>query len=59
MKWKKISQYAIESECKVWRISKSFIDGCTLYCLHDRNGNPVKYAEDVEDCKAIAERGGK
>ncbi len=55
-----IDKYPIQSDCKTWTIAKAMIDGCTMYSLH-RMGeqDALKYSEDVEDCKAVAENHGK
>lgn len=55
MKWKKINEYAIESDCGKWRISKAYLDGCTMYALHQNGGDAVKYSEDSSDLKEAAE----
>ena len=53
MKWKMISKYAIESG--KWRIAKAYMDGCTMYSLHENGGEAIRFSEDVEDLKVIAE----
>lgn len=53
MNWKQISKYAIESG--KWRIAKAYLDGCTMYSLHENGGDAIRFSEDVEDLKAMAE----
>ena len=51
MLWKKISDYAIESG--QWRISKAYLDGCTMYALH-KDGEVIRYSEDADELKSEA-----
>lgn len=57
MNWKQISKYAIESGR--WRIAKAYIDGCTIYSLHRDDGEAIKFSEDVEELKQLAEEKSK
>lgn len=57
MNWRQISKYAIE--CGRWRIAKAYIDGCTMYSLHRDGGEAIKFSEDVEELKQLAESGVK
>ena len=54
MNWKLSGKYAIV--CGEWSISKSFVDGCTMYALW-KKGEPRarKYDDDVEILKELAE----
>ena len=49
-----ISKYAIESG--QWRISKAYLDGCTMYALRQNGGAAIRYSEDVEELKQLAEQ---
>ena len=56
MKWARISDYAIESSDKKYRICKYYEHGATIYCRYEFDNNeykPVKYSEDVETLKEI------
>ena len=48
--WTRIDKYAVESP--PWRISKQFVDGCTLYGIWYRDEKPAKaYLNDFDECK--------
>lgn len=49
--WVKVSPYAME---KVdWRVSKQFVDGCTLYAVWFKDEKPAQaYLNDFDECKA-------
>lgn len=53
MNWKQISKYAIESG--KWRIAKAYLDGCTMYSLHEHGGEAIRFSEDAEELKLFAE----
>jgi len=57
LNWKQLSKYAIESG--KWRIAKAYLDGCTLYSLHEHGGDAIRFSEDVEELKAMAEEKNK
>lgn len=54
MNWKRNGPTAIE--CGQWRISKAYLDGCTMYALHQNGGEAIKFSEDVEELKQLAEQ---
>lgn len=55
MKWRPISSHAIESDCKVWRISKAQLSpGVYRYALHKHGGEAIAFASDAETLKRIA-----
>lgn len=54
MRWKMISKYAIE--CGEWRIAKAYLDGATIYSLHRNGGDAIRFSEDVEELKLMAQR---
>lgn len=49
-----ISKYAIE--CGEWRIAKAYLDGATIYSLHRNGGDAIRFSEDVEELKLMAQR---
>ena len=50
--WKRVSKYAIQRGNQT--ISKSYVDGCTLYALWHSEDN-ARYFNDANDAKARAD----
>lgn len=56
MRWIPNGKYAIASPCGQYRISKAYLDGCSLYTLHHlETGEILKVDEDLEPLKELAQ----
>ena len=51
--WKQVSKYAIQRE--QWSIAKCFVDGATLYVLHDAKGVRYGHYESAQEAKDMAD----
>ena len=55
IRWVRVTDYSIRSEDARFHIAKSFVDGCSLYCLWDGDKAHM-WSDDASECKALAER---
>lgn len=53
LKWAQVSKYALTRGTQT--IAKCYLDGCTLYVLHDSDKR-IGHYESAEDAKAMADQ---
>ena len=53
--WERIDKYAMR--CGDWKVSKCYVDGCTMYAIWFKDEKPAKaYLNDFDECKEWIER---